>query len=164
DCRPDGRRGGLYLDAPDRRSVVDPGPAAVCAADGGAGGWGAEYHPGHGPHRLDRDCPPGARAGLVAQRIGLRARLAFDGRRHGPRLLLLIALIVTACSNQPAPSPPAPPATRTPSPNATSVPPTAVLVAPPTPTPSPLELVVCQTGEPSSLYLYGEDLTARAGI
>jgi peptide/nickel transport system substrate-binding protein len=85
-------------------------------------------------------------------------------RAHGPRLLLLIALIVAACSNQPAPSPPPAPATRTPSPNATAIPPTAVLIAPPTSTPSPLELVVCQTGEPSSLYLYGEDLTARAGI
>jgi len=34
----------------------------------------------------------------------------------------------------------------------------------PLPTPTPLELVVCQTGEPSSLYLYGDDVTARAGI
>src|SRR5258708_7515102 len=34
----------------------------------------------------------------------------------------------------------------------------------PAPTPAPLELVVCQTGEPSSLYLYGDDVTARAGI
>ena len=85
-----------------------------------------------------------------------------------PRLLLLIAFIFAACGKQPAP-PPAP-ATDTPGPGtviaATSIPPTAALVAPPTasPTPVPLELVVCQTGEPSSLYLYGEDLTARAGI
>ena len=34
----------------------------------------------------------------------------------------------------------------------------------PSPTPVPLELVVCQTDEPSSLYLYGDDVTARAGI
>ena len=34
----------------------------------------------------------------------------------------------------------------------------------PTPTAVPVELVVCQTGEPSSLYWYGDDVTARAGI
>jgi len=28
----------------------------------------------------------------------------------------------------------------------------------------PIELVVCQTGEPTSLYLYGDDTRARAGI
>lgn len=35
---------------------------------------------------------------------------------------------------------------------------------PPTPTPVPIELVVCQTDEPASLYLYGDDTTARLGI
>ncbi len=33
-----------------------------------------------------------------------------------------------------------------------------------TPTPTPKTLVVCQKDEPSSLYLYGEDTPARAGI
>jgi len=32
------------------------------------------------------------------------------------------------------------------------------------PTPPPPQLVVCQTEEPASLYLYGEDLAARQGI
>lgn len=34
----------------------------------------------------------------------------------------------------------------------------------PTATPVPIELVVCQTNEPLSLYLYGDDVSARAGI
>ncbi len=34
----------------------------------------------------------------------------------------------------------------------------------PTATPVPLELVVCQKDEPLSLYLYGDDVTARAGL
>lgn len=34
----------------------------------------------------------------------------------------------------------------------------------PTPTPVPVELVICQTEEPLSLYLYGDDTAARAGI
>ena len=91
-----------------------------------------------------------------------RTRMPKSRLAQGPPLLLLILLFITACGTRPAPPPPTP-ATHTPSPNDTGIPPTATLPSP-TPTPAPLELVVCQTGEPSSLYLYGEDLTARAGI
>jgi peptide/nickel transport system substrate-binding protein len=88
-------------------------------------------------------------------------------------LFLSLSLLLAACSPQPAPTaavtgpaasavPTHVPATvgpGTPSP----LPAASATPAPP-PTPAPLELVVCQTGEPSSLYLYGDDVTARAGI
>lgn len=47
-------------------------------------------------------------------------------------------------------------------PTVTSVPSTATPA--PSPTPVPVELVVCQTQEPTSLYLYDADTSTRAGI
>src|SRR5690606_2693288 len=49
-------------------------------------------------------------------------------------------------------------------PSPTPGPPTATATASPSPTPVPVELVVCQTGEPASLYLYGDDTRARSGV
>lgn len=78
--------------------------------------------------------------------------------------LSLLALLLSACAT-PTPTAPAP------TPNATersatatpSVIPSTATPAP-TATPVPIELVVCQTDEPSSLYLYDGDAAARAGI
>ncbi len=98
---------------------------------------------------------------------------------HRSRLLLSLFLslflFISSCSPQPGPTPtasgtpaaPLPP-TATVGPGTAAPTPTSAGVqinAPtPAPTPAPRELVVCQTGEPSSLYLYGDDVTARAGI
>jgi peptide/nickel transport system substrate-binding protein len=77
-------------------------------------------------------------------------------------LFLAIAFALAACAG--GPSAPV-------SGGATSGPgtaPVAVSAAPgpgaPTATPTPVQLVVCQTVEPLSLYLYGDDTGARAGI
>ncbi len=91
------------------------------------------------------------------------------------RLFLSLSLFFSACSPQPGPVPTVPgtpptrpppsptvgPGTVAPSPAPTAL---GVQLNAPTPTPVPRELVVCQTGEPASLYLYGDDVTARAGI
>jgi len=75
-----------------------------------------------------------------------------------PSLALLSTFLLTACS---APLPPT-----NVLPNSTPVPPTPVQspTPAPTPTPSPIELVVCQSDEPTSLYLYGDNSSGRAGI
>ena len=87
-------------------------------------------------------------------------------------LFLALSLFFSACS-QPAPlpaitgTPPTVAPTRVPptaGPGTTAPTPAPTALPSPLPTPAPLELVVCQTGEPSSLYLYGDDVTARAGI
>jgi peptide/nickel transport system substrate-binding protein len=59
------------------------------------------------------------------------------------------------------------PRTQTPAPGFTAAPtsdPLVITLATPTPTPTPATLVVCQKDEPLSLYLYGDDTAARAGI
>lgn len=84
--------------------------------------------------------------------------------------ILLFASLLGACGTPPplptlvptvageATGQPGTPAPQLPQP---TLPPPAVS---PTPTPVPVELVVCQTEEPLSLYLYGDDTAARAGI
>jgi len=89
-------------------------------------------------------------------------------------LFLSISLLFASCSPQPGPLPGATPtlpasgspapATRTPPPAASRAPGATAPAPSPSPAPAPLELTVCQTGEPSSLYLYGDDVTSRAGI
>ncbi len=78
--------------------------------------------------------------------------------------LLVAACVLAACANFPAVpaggGPPAPGST----PGAASPAPGGEAFPPPSATPTPLELVVCQTAEPPSLYLYGDDTAARAGI
>ncbi len=84
--------------------------------------------------------------------------------------LSLFALLLSACAT---PTPLAPTAT----PNATARAATPTVpngtggsetrpdaTSTPSPTPVPIELIVCQTDEPSSLYLYDSDSAARAGI
>jgi len=73
-------------------------------------------------------------------------------------LALLSAFLLTACSALPSP-------TNAP-PNSTPVPPTPARSATPaaSPTPAPIELSICQRDEPTSLYLYGENSSGRAGI
>jgi peptide/nickel transport system substrate-binding protein len=73
-------------------------------------------------------------------------------------LALLSTFLLTACSPVLTP-------TNAP-PNSTPVPPTPVQspTPAPSPTPSPIELIICQSDEPSSLYFYGDNSPARAGI
>src|SRR5579859_219265 len=88
--------------------------------------------------------------------------------------LTLVVVFLVACSRpSPAPFVTGTPPTAAPQPtagqlNAPTPTPAGrgvqLNVPTPSPTPVPLELVVCQTDEPSSLYLYGDDVTARAGI
>lgn len=81
-------------------------------------------------------------------------------------LLLLGTVGLTACATPTltlTPAPTALPPNVTPAtPTVTPVPPTNTPA--PSPTPVPIELIVCQTQEPTSLYLYEADTTARAGI
>jgi peptide/nickel transport system substrate-binding protein len=83
-----------------------------------------------------------------------------------------LALCLVACAG-PAPLPtlaptlelPATPVTATATPPAITEPaPTATPTVRPSPTPVPSELIVCQQAEPTSLYLYADDVAARAGI
>ncbi len=82
-------------------------------------------------------------------------------------LIVLTLMVLTACGTPTPtltiPAPTALPPNVTPTtPTLTPVPPTSTPA--PSPTPVPIELVVCQTQEPTSLYLYDVDTTARAGI
>lgn len=97
--------------------------------------------------------------------------LLLAGLKRLGRLILLLGLL-TACTG-PAPLPtlaptleaPATPATATAAaPVVTGPAPTATPTVPPLPTPVPVELIVCQQAEPASLYLYADDVAARAGI
>jgi peptide/nickel transport system substrate-binding protein len=80
------------------------------------------------------------------------------------RLLVFFSFLLAACTT--TPTPPVTPSLDLTANSATPTPPG--LTAPPTitpsPTPIPIELVVCQTDAPASLYLYGDDTSARAGI
>jgi peptide/nickel transport system substrate-binding protein len=87
-------------------------------------------------------------------------------------LVLSLAVVLAACRPAPAPAPspgPGPGPSATPPPNATAAPgvtapPTATATPIPTPTPAPKVLVVCQTDEPRSLYLYAADTGGRAEV
>lgn len=91
-------------------------------------------------------------------------------RRTTALLCLTLFALTVAAACGPTPTPPATPATAnpnftaTPGPSPTPGPPTATATASPSPTPAPIELIVCQTSEPASLYLYGDDTRARAAI
>lgn len=94
--------------------------------------------------------------------------------RRSSGLIWLLSLL-TACAN-PAPLPTLAPTLALPATPETSPPPTEALpttaaptltaapTVPPSPTPVPIELIVCQQAEPTSLYLYSDDVAARAGI
>jgi peptide/nickel transport system substrate-binding protein len=83
-------------------------------------------------------------------------------------LVVVAGLLLAACGTPtPTGTPPTTTpsgATPTPGPSPTPGPPTATATASPSPTPAPLELVVCQVGEPDSLYLYAGETRSRAGI
>lgn len=85
--------------------------------------------------------------------------------------LLLSLLLLAACGTPPSlptrvPTLPAggTPAPGTPAPQMSLIASTPAPAVPPSPTPVPVDLVICQTAEPLSLYLYGDDTAARAGI
>ncbi len=86
-----------------------------------------------------------------------------------PLLALVSLILLVACATPPpfptlAPTLADPNATAPPSSSATTTE-TAPTAGPsPSPTPVPIELVVCQKGEPLSLYLYSDNVTARSGI
>ncbi len=85
---------------------------------------------------------------------------------------LVVGLCLLSACGSPAPLPtlvPTRAADSSVAPDATAagfptLPATVLPTAPPTPTPVPIDLVICQTDEPLSLYLYGDDVAARAGI
>lgn len=79
-------------------------------------------------------------------------------------LLVFLSFLLTACTTTPTP-----PVTQaldpTPESSTPTLPgPTLPPTFTPSPTPVPIELIVCQTDAPTSLYLYGDDTSARAGI
>lgn len=95
---------------------------------------------------------------------------------HFKRLqLVILVLALSACTAQPQPDLPtlAPTvdlANDTPQANATSLaaatetPINEVTISEATPTPVPITLTICQQAEPLSLYMYSDDVAARAGI
>lgn len=104
----------------------------------------------------------------VQRSIHRRRRGSVRGLRPAAIGLLLLAACVS-----PGPLPTLVPtlgpdetAALTPLPGETRPPPATRAPATPTPspTPAPVTLIVCQTDEPLSLYLYGDDVAARAGI
>ncbi len=98
------------------------------------------------------------------------ARMDTPRRRTTPLVFLVLFALTLAAACGPTPTPPGTPATpnpnftATPGPSPTPGPPTLTPTASPSPTPPPIELIVCQTGEPFSLYLYGDDTRARSAI
>ncbi len=95
-------------------------------------------------------------------------RLPPSSFRLHPSFAALLCLLISACTTPSlTPGPGTPTVVGTAQVSATEAGPSATprpTVPPPTPTPAPIELVVCQTDEPGSLYLYGDDVTARLGI
>lgn len=101
-------------------------------------------------------------------------RLILVSLKRASGLTLLLSF-VAACAG-PAPLPTLAPTLAPPATSESPSSPTEALPIPaepaltaapsvtPSPTPVPIELIVCQQAEPASLYLYSDDVAARAGI